>query len=201
MSAKSRGLSNSVRIIGGKWRGKKISFADISTLRPTPDRVRETVFNWLQFHLSNAKVLDLFAGSGIFGLESLSRGAAISVFVDANAKAVSHIKASLADMQIDYASVVQNDVLRFLEQNSSNQRFDIVFLDPPYGENLLQPSMELLEKNHWLADQAYIYLEAESRNKQIPLPPQWQLHRSKISGQVGYHLAIRRQSQLEGTQQ
>jgi len=190
MNKKSRGLSNTVRIIGGKWRGKKLSFPSIDGLRPTPDRIRETIFNWLQFELHGARVLDLFAGSGAFGLEALSRGASYVIFVEKDATAVAQINTHLRDLHIDNALVEHSDARRFLQQ-APPQAFDIVFLDPPYGQQLLAPCITELEKRRFLSDNAYIYLEAESSLKNLPIPQNWRLHRSKHSGQVSYHLAIR----------
>jgi 16S rRNA (guanine966-N2)-methyltransferase len=190
MPLKAPGLSNTVRIIGGQWRGKKLSFPDVDGLRPTPDRIRETVFNWLQFQLQGARVLDLFAGSGAFGLEALSRGASYAVLVEKERNAVTQLNSNLRELRIDNALVEHSDAQHYLQQRSE-QPFDVVFLDPPYGQNLLQPCMTQLENHHFLADNAYIYIEAESTLKTLPLPENWHLHRSKHSGQVSYHLAIR----------
>lgn len=198
MNRKGRGLTNSVRIIGGKWRGKKLVFPPIGGLRPTPDRVRETVFNWLQFQLPGARVLDLFAGSGAFGLEALSRGAAYALFVDKDGNAVAQLKTHLRDLCVDNASVEHCDSTRFL-QYPAPRPFDIVFLDPPYGQNLLEPCMLGLENQRFLANNAFIYLEAESGRQTLPLPDNWRLYRSKQSGQVGYHLAIRDSDPLPNT--
>lgn len=190
MNRKAPGLSNTVRIIGGKWRGKKLRFPDIAGLRPTPDRIRETVFNWLQFELQGARVLDLFAGSGAFGLEALSRGAAYAVFVEKDAAAVKQLNTHILELRIENAHVEHCEANRYL-QDDAEQPFDIVFLDPPYDQQLLQPCMADLENKNFLTDHAYIYIEAESTLKTLPLPQNWRLHRSKHSGQVSYHLAIR----------
>ena len=190
MTRKAPGLTNTVRIIGGKWRGKKLGFPSIPGLRPTPDRIRETVFNWLQ----GARVLDLFAGSGAFGFEALSRGAAYTVFVEIDRNAVAQLKTHLRALHIDNAQVEHCAAVQFLLGgllDADRQPFDIVFLDPPYGQNLLQPCITELENRQFLADNAYIYLEAERALKTLPLPENWRLHRSKHSGQVSYHLAVR----------
>jgi 16S rRNA (guanine966-N2)-methyltransferase len=190
MIKKAPGLTNTVRIIGGKWRGKKLSFPSITGLRPTPDRIRETVFNWLQFELQGARVLDLFAGSGAFGLEALSRGAAYAVFVEKDAKVVAHLNTHIRELGIDNARIENCDAVGYL-QRGTEPAFDIVFLDPPYSQQLLQPCMAELENNHLLTDNAYVYIEAEYTLKTLPLPQNWHLHRSKHSGQVSYHLAVR----------
>jgi 16S rRNA (guanine966-N2)-methyltransferase len=190
MNKKVPGLTNTVRIISGKWRGKKLGFPSIAGLRPTPDRIRETVFNWLQFELQGARVLDLFAGSGAFGFEALSRGAAYAVFVEMDAKVVAQLNTHIRQLRIDNAHVEQCAAIRFL-QHGAEQPFDIVFLDPPYGQQLLSPCMAELENKHFLTNNAYVYIEVESTLKTLPLPKNWHLHRSKHSGQVSYHLAVR----------
>lgn len=184
-------LTNTVRIIGGKWRGKKLSFPSIPGLRPSPDRIRETVFNWIQFELPNSRVLDLFAGSGVFGFEALSRGAAYTVFVEKDAKAVAQLKIHCREMRIENAHIEHCDALQFLNEPAGQPPFDVVFLDPPYGKDLLAPCINDLEQQHILADKAFIYLEVESNRPLPALPSHWRLHRSKHSGQVSYHLAIR----------
>jgi 16S rRNA (guanine966-N2)-methyltransferase len=184
-------LTNKVRIIGGKWRGKKLSFPGIPGLRPSPDRIRETVFNWIQFDIAGARVLDLFAGSGVFGFEALSRGAAYAVLVEKDAKAVAYLRSHCRDMAMENARIEHSDALQFLKQHTPPRAYDVVFLDPPYGKQLLEPCINALETRHLLAEKAFIYLEEENRLPLPPLPPHWRLHRSKQSGQVSYHLAIR----------
>jgi 16S rRNA (guanine966-N2)-methyltransferase len=183
-------------MIGGRWRGKLIRFPDGEGLRPTPDRIRETVFNWLQWPVRDASVLDLFAGSGAFGLEALSRGAAKAVFVDNNPNVIKQLTEHVREFEKQAGNktqsmVVLDDVVHFL-QTATPERFNIVFLDPPYHKELLGPVAATLEQQGWLQNDAYIYLEAESTLSELPLPPSWTLHRQKKSGQVGYHLAIRR---------
>lgn len=188
MKGKSRGLNNSVRIIAGKWRGRKLVFPEIEGLRPTPDRVRETVFNWLQSQIRDAQVLDLYAGSGAFGFEALSRGAGYVLFVEQNPTVASQLKQNLNSLKAENAEVIQTDALQFLQRNVHKQ-FDIVILDPPYAKNLLAPSFQYLQNQAWLQQNAYIYFEAESSLKNLALPKNWHMHRSKQAGQVGYHLA------------
>lgn len=175
-----------VRIVGGAWRGRRLAFPVTNGLRPTPDRVRETVFNWLLPALPGATCLDLFAGSGAFGFEALSRGAARAVLVDNHAETVEALRASAARLKAQSAEIVQADALQWLRGPVA--AFDIVFLDPPYASGLLGPCVELLESRAWLKPQGLIYLEAPQAAA-LPLPASWQLLRSKTAGQVGYHLA------------
>ena len=181
-----------VRIIGGEWRGRKLHFPPAAGLRPTPDRVRETLFNWLQFELAGARCLDLFAGSGALGIEALSRGAAEAVFVERDAGSARAIRDLLAQLRCDRGRVEQVDALAWLERGPpASKPFDIVFLDPPYGEAWLPVLAEKLEQGGWLAPGAWIYLEDPAVRGVPPLPAAWTLLRSKRAGDVGYHLARR----------
>lgn len=184
------GSSNQLRIIGGQWRGRKLRFADGRGLRPTPDRVRETLFNWLMPYIPGARCLDLFTGSGALGLEALSRGAAEVVMVDNNAKVISQIRENLNLLDEDNGVIIQADGLKWLKQREV-KAFDIVFLDPPYADKLLPECINLLEEDNWLKDEAWIYIELPSNEDLPELPANWQWHRNKQAGQVGYHLAQR----------
>ncbi len=184
--ARRPGGSNTLRIIGGEWRGRKLRFADGEGLRPTTDRVRETLFNWLAPLIQGARCLDLFAGSGALGLEALSRGAAEVVFVDTNPAAIATLKENLALLKADNAEVIRGDGLNYLQDNS--RQFDVVFLDPPFRRDLLQPALKLLAEQGWLAAGARLYLELESEETLSELPEGWELLRSKEAGQVAYHL-------------
>ena len=221
---KAKQKTGQLRIIGGQWRSRKLAFPDVEGLRPTPDRVRETLFNWLQSvvpgggscasvrspHLGilpGARCLDLFAGSGALGLEALSRGAAWAAFVDQDVVAARCLREHLQTLRATDAQVIQADVLAYLQggrfQHPASgdtcaslhgvaQTFDVVFIDPPYRHyDLLQDCCARLESGDWLAPQAYIYLETESSRVVPPLPPNWQVIRSKKAGQVGYHLVLR----------
>lgn len=181
---------NQLRIIGGRWRSRRLAFPDVPGLRPTPDRVRETLFNWLQPVIEGARCLDLFAGSGALGLEAASRGAGEVVLVDREPKVVERLRENARLLSATGVQVVQADALRYLNEKPT-QLFDIVFLDPPFGHNVLAPVCRMLEANGWLRDQARIYMEAE-KNLVIPgIPANWRIIRSKTAGQVGYHLALR----------
>lgn len=184
-------IRNRLRIIGGKWRGRKLSFPNSEGLRPTPDRVRETVFNWLQPVIQGARCLDLFCGSGAFGFEASSRGAAEVVMVDGSRDVVTYLQEQCSLLKAHGIQIVQRNALAFLQEevkSEKTQTFDIVFLDPPYGKDLLLPCCELLEKNNWLKPGATIYLEAENEVDQASLPSDWLLLKSKRAGKVGYHL-------------
>lgn len=187
---KKKNKENQLRIIGGEWRGRKVSFSDAEGLRPSPDRVRETLFNWLQPSITGSHCLDLFSGSGALGLEALSRGAAEVHMVDRNRQIIQHLQQQLVLLGNKKGHCHYSEAVPFLSQ-PAKQRFDIVFLDPPYRQNMLPLCCELLEKNGWLEDQALIYIEAEKELGEPSLPDNWQLIRSKKAGQVGYHLATR----------
>lgn len=180
-------VRNRVRIIGGSWRSRLLEFPARDGLRPTPDRVRETVFNWLAPILPGASCLDLFAGSGAFGFEALSRGAGQAVLVERDAEVAAALRHNRERLAADAAEIVQADALDYLD--GAVQGFDIVFLDPPYASQLLAPCLQRLAARPWLKPGARIYLEAPA-GQPPPLPSGWQLLRSKTAGQVSYHLAM-----------
>jgi 16S rRNA (guanine966-N2)-methyltransferase len=179
-----------IRIIGGSLRGRRFRFADVPEIRPTPDRVRETLFNWLGSRVNAARCLDLFAGSGALGLEALSRGAASTVFVEQNAAAVRSLAALVEEWKVQGARIERGDALHYLATGASGAAvpMDIVFLDPPFAAGLLQQSASLLEQRGWLAPEALIYVELAARDALPSLPPTWQLAKTKRAGAVGYHL-------------
>jgi len=185
---KSRQAANQVRIIAGIWRGRRLSFAPVAGLRPTPNRVRETLFNWLAPAIHGARCLDLYAGSGALGMEAASRGAAEVMLVDNDPHVVAALGRQRESLGAHQVRVIQAEVLQWLGGPSSH--FDIVFLDPPFRRKLLPPCIQQLESRGWLADQARVYIEAE-KGLVPELPENWELLRSKMAGQVGYHLARR----------
>lgn len=179
-----------IRLIGGKWRGRKISVPDLTGLRPTPDRVRETLFNWLSISIPNAYCLDAFAGTGALGFEALSRGAKQVVMIEQSDTAVVALRETATRFEAtESVAIYQANVPEQLI--SPNTPFDIVFLDPPYHSHLLLPTCHYLEQHHFLAPIAYIYLEAEAVIKDNELPQQWRIIKAGHAGQVYYHLAKR----------
>ena len=185
----ARGPRNQLRIIGGEWRGRKLAFADLPGLRPTGDRIRETLFNWLAPYLPGARCLDLFAGSGALGLEAASRGASKVVMLDTAPAVVRLLREHCATLRASGVEVLQADALQYL--GGPAEPYDIVFLDPPFHQGLLQPCCERLATHDWLAPRAWIYLEAERELGEPVLPEGWRMHRSKAAGEVGYYLASR----------
>jgi 16S rRNA (guanine966-N2)-methyltransferase len=186
---------NSVRIIGGSWRGRRVHFPDSPGLRPTPDRVRETLFNWLQHSIAGARCLDLFAGSGALGLEALSRGAREAVFVE-QAFAPAHMLAD--ELKRLYGGgtgrttdgaggrIVQMSAERFL--NAPGEPFDVIFLDPPFGLDALPEYVRLIDAGGWVTRGGWVYLESPRSAGPPAIPSQWELIKSKSAGEVGYHL-------------
>lgn len=176
-----------LRIIGGQWRGRKLQFDAAPGLRPTTDRVRETLFNWLAPDIHDARCADLFAGSGALGLEALSRGAATCDFVDSNPGAIRRLQQHLQTLQAAarghcHALTAQ----RFLEQ--AEGPWDIVFLDPPFGQGLAGPCIRLLATGSRLRAGALVYLELGKDERVDGLPPAWEPHREKFAGGVAYRL-------------
>jgi 16S rRNA (guanine966-N2)-methyltransferase len=178
-------LPNKLRIIGGQWRGVPIPVPDIAEVRPTPDRVRETLFNWLQPFIVGARCLDAFAGSGALGFEALSRGARELVCVDRNRDIVRHLLATAKRLKAEGFDAVAGDAMSYL--SGTPRAFDIVFLDPPYASNVLHELLPRLTQG-WLAPGALIYAEVAADSALPELPSGWSVHRSKRAGQVGYHL-------------
>jgi 16S rRNA (guanine966-N2)-methyltransferase len=177
-----------LRIIGGEWRGRRLRFpVTRAGIRPTPDRVRETLFNWLQGRVAGRRCLDLFAGSGALGVESLSRGAREVVFVESDRDAARAIEITLAALGCDRGRVVATDAVAYLRGPA--EPFDVVFLDPPFDGELLEPACRLLVDRGWLAADARVYLEQPADAGPPAMPAGWQLLRSKRAGEVGYHLA------------
>jgi 16S rRNA (guanine966-N2)-methyltransferase len=182
------GKRNSLRIVGGGWRGRRVHFPDSPGLRPTPDRVRETLFNWLQFSLAGARCLDLFAGSGALGLEALSRGAREVVFVEEAAEVAQSLREELERLGgTARARVLQTPAARYL--GTPGEPFDLIFLDPPFGQRALAEPVELVEAGGWIKPGGWVYLECERRAGAPLLPKGWDLVKSKSAGEVGYHLA------------
>lgn len=190
------GGRNSVRIIGGGWRGRRVNFPDMPGLRPTPDRVRETLFNWLQHSIAGATCLDLCAGSGALGLEALSRGAKALVFVEQAQAAARSLVAELERLGGSAkARVVEMGASRFLRANGETTGrpyggpFDVVFLDPPYGRDALAEFIPMIDAGEWVKTGGLVYLENEKSAGPPVLPEHWELLKSKSAGEVGYHLA------------
>lgn len=175
-----------LRIIGGQWRGRKIHFPTNEALRPTPDRVRETLFNWLMPVIQGARCLDLFAGSGVLGLEALSRGASKTVFVDSHRKSIEAMRETCKLFGADAAELISMDAMQYLQGQPT--AFDIVFLDPPYASSLLFETAGSLQSRAWLSNNAFIYVEHDQHFDSQTLPAQWQLHRQKQAGQVYFSL-------------
>jgi 16S rRNA (guanine966-N2)-methyltransferase len=178
-----------LRIIGGSWRGRKLAFAPVPGLRPTPDRVRETLFNWLAPVIHGARCLDLFAGSGALGIEAASRGAAECVLVECETEAVRVLREQVGRLDARQVQVVDADALHWL--SAAARPFDVVFLDPPFRAGLLPACIDLLEDRGWLAPQAWIYLET-GHGACPGLPANWEIYRDKCAGRVDYRLVQRR---------
>lgn len=186
MKKTTSGGSGQIRIIGGQWRGRKLPVPDSPGLRPTTDRVRETLFNWLAPSMVDARCLDCFAGSGALGLEALSRYAASTTLLEMERHVAQQLQKNLATLKAEHGKVVNTNTLTYL--NQSGTPHDVVFVDPPFRKGLLEETLNLLEVNGWLADSALIYVESEVENGMPPVPANWELHREKIAGQVAYRL-------------
>lgn len=195
MTLPSRRNERTLRIIAGRWRGRKFRFPQAS-IRPTPDRVRETLFNWLAPRIEGARCLDLFAGSGALGLEALSRGAASVAFIEQDRAAAASLRQLLEQWQATGAEVRGAEALQHLA-TAAPQPYDLVFLDPPFAAGLLAATANLLGKG-WLAPDARIYVEHARRDALHGFPSHWRELRSGAAGEVGYHLYCAGEAPPEG---
>jgi len=174
-----------VRIVGGSLRGSKLAVADRDGLRPTPDRVRETLFNWLAPFIAGARCLDLFAGTGALGIEAISRGAAHCTFIERDRDLALALRGNLARLRVATGAVVEGDALDWLARNADS--VDIAFVDPPFARDLWQPVALALEQGGALSNGAFIYVESPVEAAPA-LPPNWNLHREGRAGAVRFAL-------------
>jgi len=186
IKSKNSTATGSIRIIAGIHRGRKLPVLMSEGLRPTTDRIKETVFNWLMPYLHGSRCLDCFAGAGSLGFEALSRGAKQLTFVELDKKSAQQLSNNKAMLKADNVTIEQGNVLHYLKSTTATP-LDIVFIDPPFRKDLVEQTASLLTQG-WLAPQALIYIEMESEQSNINLPVQWRLLKEKVSGQVAYRL-------------
>ncbi|MDH2999545.1 16S rRNA (guanine(966)-N(2))-methyltransferase RsmD [Chelonobacter oris] len=177
-----------VRIIAGIWRGRKLPVLNGQGLRPTTDRIKETLFNWLMPHIVGARCLDCFAGSGSLGFEALSRQAGAVRFFELDKTVAKQLQQNLQRFEAGNGSLQQGDSLQLLAGGNPHAAYDLVFVDPPFQQGLLAPTIEALDNGNWLADNARIYIESEKQLGILPVPPHWQLLKEKIGGEVCFRL-------------
>jgi 16S rRNA (guanine966-N2)-methyltransferase len=176
-----------LRVVGGSLRGRKWTFPDAPGLRPTPDRVRETLFNWLQSHIAGMRVLDLFAGSGALAFEALSRGATSATLVESDRNAAAELRATASRFGLSQARIENQDALAVLRA-AVPASFDLICLDPPFASTLLAPALMLIGERQVLAAGGFCYIELAADSSLPPLPEGWLPHRDGRAGEVGYHL-------------
>lgn len=178
-----------LRIVAGNWRSRLLDIADVVGLRPTSERIRETLFNWLSPGIAGARCLDLYAGTGALGLEALSRGAAETVFVEKSAKAAGILRRNVAALEAAGATVHEADAMDYLRDTGCG-KFDIVFLDPPFAADNLEDLCRLLDQQAILAVGARVYLEQDRGKPEPALPDGWETLKIKHAGNVRYSLVI-----------
>jgi 16S rRNA (guanine966-N2)-methyltransferase len=184
---KSRSQAGRLRIVAGNWRSRLLDIADVEGLRPTSERVRETLFNWLAPHVHGARCLDAFAGTGALGLEALSRGARSVLFIERSSAAVRQLRRNVDLLDARGATVQQGDALDYL-RDATPTPYDIAFLDPPFADDLHEETCRLLSERGLLADGAYVYLELP-KGREVALPRGWRILKDKNAGSVRYMLA------------
>lgn len=180
-----------LRIIGGQWRGRKLHFPTVPGLRPSPNRIRETLFNWLVPYLSDARCLDLFAGSGALGFEALSRCAKSVSFIEQSATLIRYLEKQIKLFAVEDKAVVYQarfpfDAARVFKRGTN--LFNLVFLDPPFHQDLVEKACHWLVKENLIDRESMIYIETESTLKGLLLPPNWHILHCKIAGKVQYGL-------------
>ncbi|UCX06288.1 16S rRNA (guanine(966)-N(2))-methyltransferase RsmD [Shewanella glacialimarina] len=185
--ARQNSSSGQVRIISGQWRSRKLPIHDLEGLRPTTDRVRETLFNWLSVDIRGARVLDCFAGSGALSLESLSRYAEFALMFELQKSAANQLTKNLHTLNCINAKVINGDSLQLLAKGT-DQGFDVVYIDPPFRKGLAKQTIELLMAHGWLNNDALIYLETETDLTDLVIPANWFPLKQKTAGQVSYRL-------------
>jgi len=183
----SKSSHHQLRIIGGQWRSRKLSFTAIEGLRPTQDRVRETLFNWLMYDVEGVNCLDVFAGSGALGLEALSRGAKQVQFIEKSQTAAQQINQHLISLNCSRGNVKNTNALQYLSTPADNA-FEVIFLDPPFNQDLLIPCCELLIQQGYCQTNSFIYVEAELDVDLSKLPEQW--HVVKDKSQSSKHIVL-----------
>lgn len=176
-----------LRIVAGKWRSRLLAIADLPGLRPTSARIRETLFNWLGPGIVGKRCLDLCAGTGALGLEALSRGAAHCTFVENARPAAQTLRRNVAALEADNASVIEGDAVAFLT-NRAGESFDLVFIDPPFADELQAHLCRLLAESSLLNVAAQVYLEEPDRGEAAPLPDSWSVLKDRRAGNVRYRL-------------
>jgi 16S rRNA (guanine966-N2)-methyltransferase len=191
LRAGKRFMKQQLRIIGGKWRSRKINFPDVPGLRPSTDRIRETVFNWLAPYLIDSICLDLFAGSGALGLESASRGAKFVVMTDQSAKVMIQLNENVKILNANNVEILKLEIPADLAL-LPNYKYNIIFLDPPFNKNLIKLCCEWIDTSDKIKLPAFIYIEAEATLElKTVIPNNWQILRSKKTKHVGYHLCMK----------
>lgn len=176
---------NQLRIIAGQWRGRKLIFPDLPGLRPTSDRIRETLFNWLQNDIVNARCLDLYAGSGALGIEALSRRADSVVFVDTVLPITKQLQHNFDELKDTRGIIRRMDALSFIKMD--DEAFDIIFIDPPFELGLVDKTIDALQQSTCLKKHTLIYVECEKRHD-VTAPDNWRSLKEKRTGQVKYML-------------
>ena len=185
-SLTKKSSSGSIRIISGLWRGRKLPVYEAEGLRPTTDRIKETVFNWLAQDIPHAKCLDIFAGSGGLGFEAASRQATDVVMLELNKDAHKQLLSNISTLKTESIQAININAIDYLSKPGN--AFDIVFIDPPFRQGLLDKVIHLLEENGWLKENAMIYIETEKELVLKEIPEYWSLYREKTAGQVSFRL-------------
>ena len=185
---KQQGQKGTIRIISGQFKGRKLPVLDAEGLRPTTDRTKETLFNWLMSGVRGSECLDCYAGSGGLGFEALSRGAKSVVFIEKDEQAATQLKQNLSTLKVgeEQATLIKGDALAHIA--GSRQGFDLVFIDPPFNHSLVPKTIEALSEGHLVRNNGLIYIECENENADYDVPDSWHCLKQKQTKQVDYRL-------------
>ncbi|ACL29855.1 16S rRNA (guanine(966)-N(2))-methyltransferase RsmD [Buchnera aphidicola str. APS (Acyrthosiphon pisum)] len=180
--------NSKIYIISGNLKGRKISFKNIPNLRPTTNQIRETLFEWLSKYIKNSRCLDCFAGSGVLGIEAISRYAAFSTLLEIEKKTFLTLKKNIKELNIYNVEIIRTNTLHWLKK-TRNKPYDIIFIDPPYHQGLVKKTINLLENKKWIKKNSFIYIEQEKKQS-IIVPKNWTLYKKKITNQIQCYLYI-----------
>ncbi|WDI78470.1 16S rRNA (guanine(966)-N(2))-methyltransferase RsmD [Candidatus Purcelliella pentastirinorum] len=178
--------TKTIRIISGKWKGKKIIIPNIKTLKPTKDIIKETLFNWIEPYIYKSSCLDCFAGSGSLGLEALSRNASSVIFLEKDINIIKILKKNIKKLKILNTKIINTNAIKWIKKNE--KKYNLIFIDPPFQTNLITEITHKIEINKCLKNESLIYIEQNNKNKNITLPKNWIIYKTNHSKNITYSI-------------
>ncbi|AXN02271.1 16S rRNA (guanine(966)-N(2))-methyltransferase [Candidatus Purcelliella pentastirinorum] len=175
-----------IRIISGKWKGKKIIIPNIKKLKPTKDIIKETLFNWIEPYIYKSSCLDCFAGSGSLGLEALSRNASSVTFLEKNKYIIKILKKNIKKLKILNTKIINTNALKWIKK--TKKKYNLIFIDPPFKTNLITQIVKIIKINKCLKNKSLIYIEKNNKDKNIKLPKNWEIYKTKYTKNITYSI-------------